>query len=226
MNKQDIYQSLEDKMLRYADLAGVPVRPVQEKLVSIMPKSNLIAKPINAEMKVYTGDVIYVRESVALKLSQAARLLAATDPKLKLQVVYGYRALSVQQKLFLKYKNRFEDQYSGEELLEAVHRLIAVPEIAGHPTGGAVDIQIVESGKPINMGTEIWEFVNDSFTFSPFISYRAQENRRLLRSIMMEVGFAPFDGEWWHFSYGDKEWAKFYSKPCAIYEQVEFSLGS
>ncbi|MDR3125675.1 MAG: hypothetical protein LBU20_01195 [Candidatus Nomurabacteria bacterium] len=27
---------------------------------------------------------------------------------------------------------------------------------------------------------------------------------------MMSQGFAPYDGEWWHFSYGDREWAAWY----------------
>jgi D-alanyl-D-alanine dipeptidase len=40
---------------------------------------------------------------------------------------------------------------------------------------------------------------------------------------MLGVGFAPFDGEWWHFSYGDKEWAAYYNKPNAVYEQIDFS---
>jgi len=222
MNKQAVYQLLEDKMLRYADLVGVPVRPIQEELVPIKARPNLVTKPINKDMWAYTGDLIYVRKKVASKLKQAAKLLAEYNPDLQLQVVYGYRALSIQQRLFLKYKRQLEKQYTGSELLEAVHRLIAVPEIAGHPTGGAIDIQIVKSGKPINMGTGIWVFTNDSFIFSPFINKAAQKNRQLLRSLMLKVGFAPFDGEWWHFSYGDKEWAKYYKKPYAIYEQVEF----
>jgi len=224
MNKRAAYKALEAKMIGYADLVGVPVQPIQEKLVPIMANSSLTAKPINNDMQVYTGELIYVREGVLDRLTQAAELLAKNRPGLQLQVVYGYRALSVQQRLFQEYKQQLESKYAGDALLEATHRLIAVPEIAGHPTGGAVDIRIVENDEPIDMGTSIWEFVNDSFTFSPFISKAAQDNRQLLRKVMMEVGFAPFDGEWWHFSYGDKEWAKYYQKPYALYEQTEFNI--
>jgi D-alanyl-D-alanine dipeptidase len=206
MKKQATYRLLENNMLKYADLIDVPVAPVREKLVAIETSSSLTTKPINDDMQAYTGDLIFVRESVLDKLLRAAKLLTKADPELQLQVVYGYRALSVQQELFLKYRKQLEPTYSGEALDEATHRLIAVPEIAGHPTGGAVDIQITNAGVPIDMGTNIWEFVKDSFMFSPFISQEAQDNRLLLRSIMMDVGFAPFDGEWWHFSYGDKEW--------------------
>ena len=224
MNKRVAYKALEAKMNGYADLVGVPVQPVQEKLVPIMVDSSLTAKPINNDMRVYTGELIYVREGVLDRLTQAAELLAKTRPVLQLQVVYGYRALSVQRKLFQKYKQQLESKYAGDALLEATHRLIAVPEIAGHPTGGAIDIQIVKANKPIDMGTTIWEFVKDSFVFSPFITKAAQENRQLLRAVMIDVGFAPFDGEWWHFSYGDREWAKYFHRSAALYEQVEFNV--
>lgn len=226
MKKQAVYASLESDMLGYTDLVGVPARPICEKLVPIETSSIVTAKPINDGMQAYTGDLIFVRESVLAKLQQAATSLAKTNPELQLQVVYGYRALSVQQKLFLKYRKRLELTYSDEALDEATHRLIAVPEIAGHPTGGAVDIQIISAGTPIDMGTQIWEFAKDSFVFSPFISKEAQDNRLLLRRVMMDVGFAPFDGEWWHFSYGDKEWAAYYKKPFAIYDQIEFKTES
>jgi D-alanyl-D-alanine dipeptidase len=37
----------------------------------------------------------------------------------------------------------------------------------------------------------------------------------------MRQGLAPFDGEWWHFSYGDREWAKYYEEEAAaIYDQT------
>ena len=226
MNKQVAYRLLENNMLGYADLIGVPVQPVWERLVPIKTSSSLTALPIDNDMQAYTGNLIFVRESVLAKLRQAASMLAKVNSELQLQVVYGYRALSVQEKLFLKYRKQFESTYSGKALDEATHRLIAVPEIAGHPTGGAVDIQITNAGVPIDMGTNIWEFVKDSFTFSPFIGQEAQDNRRLLRRIMMDAGFAPFDGEWWHFSYGDKEWTAYYKKPFAIYSQIEFRTES
>ncbi len=46
----------------------------------------------------------------------------------------------------------------------------------------------------------------------------------MLRNVMVSVGFAPFDGEWWHFCYGDKEWAVYYNKPAACYAPIEFSV--
>jgi len=39
-------------------------------------------------------------------------------------------------------------------------------------------------------------------------------------------GFTNYAGEWWHFSYGDKEWAKYYGEQAAIYEQVNLNDNS
>lgn len=222
MKKQVVYRLLEEKMLSYTDYADVPVEPINEPLVPIPTSTNLTARQIDPGMLAYTGEQVFVRQMVLQKLKQAAELLAFQDKKLQLQVVYGYRALEIQRRLFEEYKARLSSKYSGEELLAAVHRLVAVPEVAGHPAGAAVDIQIVRINKPLDFGTRMHEFVPDTFTFSPFISKEAWKNRLLLRRVMVQAGFAPFDGEWWHFSYGDKEWSRYYDKQAAIYPQVDF----
>ncbi len=226
MSEQAVYETLERNMLNYADYAAIPVKGVNESLVPILRGHGLQAQQIGTDMQPFTGDKIYVRQTVADYLGRAASGLAATTPELDLQVVYGYRALSIQRKLFETHAAVLARQQPGltnEELRAATHREIAVPEVAGHPSGAAVDIQLVESKskRPLHFGTRIWEFRRESYTFAP-CSPMARQNRDLLRSVMLEAGFAPFDGEWWHFSYGDKEWARYYNKPNALYGQVEF----
>lgn len=44
--------------------------------------------------------------------------------------------------------------------------------------------------------------------------------RGMLHDVMLMEGFAPFYGEWWHFSYGDREWAVFYDSLEAIYAPI------
>jgi D-alanyl-D-alanine dipeptidase len=223
MKKSEIYYDLESKMLGFSDLISIPVTPNGEVMTAIAETQNLTVSPIDPEMIRYTGDSIFVRQTVAALLGSASLLLAERDESLQLNVVYGYRALDIQIKKFEKFKAELSSKYEDVELLEAVHRLIAVPEVSGHPTGGAVDLQICRDGKPLDFGTKIWEFDRKSYTFSPDIAGNAMENRLLLRECLLEVGFAPFDGEWWHFSYGDREWAKYYNRPPAIYEQIDLS---
>ncbi len=104
-----------------------------------------------------------------------------------------------------------------DEKTEIVHRSIAVPKVSGYPTGGAVDLQPLINGQVVDMGTKIWDFSKDSYIFSPFISEAAKKNRGILRTVMIDSGFAPFDGEWWHYSYGDREWAAYYGETNTIY---------
>lgn len=222
MNKQTIYNLLEDKQLTYTDYLNVIAQDSGEPLVAIKAGKALTAQQKDAAMIPYTGNQVFVRQTVLKKLQSAAKILNARDDTLKLEVVYGYRTLTIQTQIFEKHKKKLSKQYTGEELASRTHKFIAVPEVAGHPAGAAVDIQILRGETALDFGTKIWEFQPDSFTFSPFISKEAWNNRQLLRQTMTEAGFAPFDGEWWHFSYGDKEWAKYYDKPQAIYEQVNF----
>lgn len=221
MSRQEIYRQLEHAMLGYSSYCDVSVNPVDEPMLPVAGISGLCAKQIGNDM---VGKNIYVRETVLNKLKSAAKQLELFDSSLELQVVYGYRSLAIQKRLFGQAMARLSSQYSVNELRAAAHRQIASPDIAGHPTGGAVDIQLVDlRGRALDFGTKIWSFVPDSYTYSPYISQRAKSNRRLLREVMMLSGFAPFDGEWWHFSYGDREWAKYYGKPAAIYQQIEFN---
>lgn len=222
INKKRVNQQLESKMLKYNDLRQVIVRECGESLVVLPKNIPFQTQQIDTRMYAYTGDRIYVRQTASNMLFQANKLLTRVNPQYKLEIVYGYRTLSIQQLLYQQVKQKLQSKYSDKQLTEAIHRYIAIPSVSGHPTGGAVDVQIIENTSPINFGTKIWQFSPDSYSYSPFVSKVSQINRLLLKSIMLSVGFAPFDGEWWHFSYGDKEWAKYYGKPYAIYEQIEF----
>lgn len=217
-----VYENLESSMLGIDDYKDIPAIDNLEPLVAIVDMPNLTAEQRGEDMKEYTGDLVYVREGVLSRLGAAAGLLTQIEDNLSLNVTYGYRALQVQTRGFERAKSRFESQLSGEELDRAAHRLTARPDVAGHPTGGAIDIQIIHDSKPIDFGTKVDELVPDSYTFSPFVERKAMRNRMLLRSVMMGTGFAPFDGEWWHFSYGDKEWARSYRQPFAVYSQLNF----
>ena len=134
-----------------------------------------------------------------------------------------YRSHAVQTAKYNAVKEKLKLNYSDEELNKAVHRFIAAPDVAGHPTGGAIDVCVWDrNASKIDMGTEVHTLEKGSYVLNPFISKAAWLNRQKLRIAMCAAGFAPFDGEWWHFSYGDREWAAYYNKPYAIYNQIEF----
>ena len=222
MNKEQVYEKLEEDMLKYSDLVNVSTHECEESMQLLQPGNGLAVRPIEKK----GNKEIYVRETVAKKLTKIATRLRKINKNYDLEVVYGYRSLSIQRKLFNEFKDQYSKSLSGIDLLEAIHRNIAVPEVSGHPTGGAIDVQILQNATPLDFGTKIWEFCKDSYSYSPFVCELGKGNRGLLREFMLEEEFAPFNGEWWHFSYGDREWAKYYNKSYAIYEQLNLKSNS
>lgn len=169
------------------------------------------------------SDILKCRKGVFEKLQIADAQLKETNPDLQLMVVYGYRSLENQKKYFEiemeKAKDLFDDE---DELYEYVHEKIAVPTVAGHPTGGALDVVIFNMKKQeiVDFDAQVHDFDSEKVYALAEVNPVATVNRKLLRTVMMDAGFAPYDGEWWHFSYGDKEWAFYYKKAEALYAQV------
>lgn len=227
LDRQPYYRALETHFLSYQELKDVVVDDNTEPMVPLSHSFTGRIYVSDEDMFEYTGNEIFVRETVVALLNGAQSSLREIMPSCDLEVVYGYRHLDIQTKKFEAEKMRvlaISPTLSGMDLLETIHRFIAVPEVAGHPTGGAVDVRIVdENGRPLDMGTELMDFSSDTYVSSPFISRDAWQNRQLLRACMIKSGFAPFEGEWWHFSYGDREWARYYCKPSAKYTQLRFS---
>jgi D-alanyl-D-alanine dipeptidase len=221
MQKDDYFQILENTFLTYADLKAVNVIDNGEAMVSLNDTD--ISYTIIDGLPPSTGNQIYLRAGLIDRLIKAQRIVSNLFDGGVLDVVYGYRSLDVQTKKYQEIKTKLQPDYKNDDLNEAVHRFIAAPDVAGHPTGGAVDVRVLDgNSNEIDMGTKAHELVKDSYVLNPFISKTAWLNRQKLRQAMTSVGFAPFDGEWWHFSYGDQEWASYYNKPNAIYNQIEF----
>lgn len=78
-----------------------------------------------------------------------------------------------------------------------------------HNRGCAVDVTLckLDTGEPLRMPTDY-----DDFSPRAHIDYqggdaRAQQNRDLLRQVMVSVGFEPYPPEWWHYDY--REWRRY-----------------
>lgn len=213
------------KMLSYDDLAVIAQGISNEPLVSVRKYSpSIVAMYNKPDMRVYTGDTILVRESVAKKLAAVNKSLTMTNG-LVLKVVYGYRHPDVQKQYFYNRKvelHKENPDISEAELVRLTHNFVAVPSVAGHPTGGAIDVTLVDkSGEELDLGNVIADYTNPDIikTFAS-VTKKQAANRTMLHDAMVSQGFAPFYGEWWHFSYGDREWAAFYNKKKALYGAI------
>lgn len=221
---------MRDSFVKYQDLINineVNKKTMRQKFVKIPISSNkVIGRYVTDLNELDCSPIIKVRKKVLEKLNIADSLLKEINPNYQLMVVYGYRTLEKQIKYFNEELKKYEKDYKNRlELYEYVHQKIAVPEVSGHPTGGAVDVVIYDMSKEeiIDFGTKVHNFDNfRCYVYYSKIKEYQHNNRILLRKVMMKAGFAPYDGEWWHFSYGDREWAYYYNKKKYLYPQVSF----
>lgn len=181
---------------------------------------------------------IYVRQSVYDKLINAATLL---PEGYKFVLFDVWRSNEAQQSLFDILKNKLSKQYpdlSQPALLKRVLTTVAPPsddiinKPSPHNTGGAVDLAIIDqTGHPLKFGTPFDDHTEVARTsyFEEKLSHGNQltsdeemilQNRRLLFNIMTEVGFTNYTDEWWHYDYGNQNWAWKSGAPYAIYGSI------
>lgn len=171
---------------------------------------------------------IYVRPTISEMLQKAVKELPT---RYNLIVRAGHRPIEVQYALLEGVKISYlakNPQASDEHALEYARTFVSDPSVKlpPHCCGAAVDIDLfdnetralVDFGCPVNTDSEI------SFIDTDRITVKQQANRDILHKVMYSVGFAPFQSEWWHFSYGDQVWADYYKQSSPLYGIVEFKF--
>lgn len=165
----------------------------------------------------------FLRTRVAEKLVQAANHLPSG---LHFIVLDGWRPYELQNFL---YKKICQDFTEVEE--EKLAKYVAFPSkdietASPHLTGGAVDLTIASGDGWLHMGTDFDEFIDKTKTdwYEHQQQLSAEEsqfrdNRRLLKEVMEKVGFTNYAPEWWHFDFGNQNWAQC-TKQTAIYKGI------
>lgn len=81
---------------------------------------------------------------------------------------------------------------------------------SGHSRGSAVDLTLAQpDGVPLEMGGGFDLMDAISHHGAP-VAEEASRNRLLLRGIMEESGFAPYENEWWHYSLAQEPYPETY----------------
>lgn len=152
----------------------------------------------------------WARAGVAERLRLAARAL---PEGCVLVLKEAYRPLARQRASF---ERRVAAALAADPGLSAdaaraiVAAYVAPPEVAGHPTGGAVDVTLARDGRELPMGTAYDEEPDAcacrTYTDAPGLAPAEAANRALLVACMEGAGFVNYPTEWWHWSYGDRYW--------------------
>lgn len=189
---------------RFTDAGLVNVNAIdptiQVDLVNSDPQKNFFRENFYGRL-----NKCYLRKEVAIKLSQAQKLLKANYPELSLQTLDCARPRSVSAKMYEKMKGTKFEKY------------VANPQTGSmHNYGVAVDITIVNSsGKELDIGftpfrksdMEIyWQFAQ--MKLGKKLTKQQKANLQLLAATMKSSGFIPLSHEWWHFDGMPKDQAR------------------
>ena len=151
-----------------------------------------------------TSPTTWLRTSVADRLDEVAALLPA---RFSLAIYDGWRSIETIRSLYAHY-------YFPGSTLEPGY--LAAPDtdaVPPHRTGAAVDLTLTFDGHPLSLGTpfdefspraHLWSLADAPGTPTARVAARL---RRLLHASMAALDFEPFAEEWWHYSWGDTDWA-------------------
>lgn len=147
----------------------------------------------------YNGfNACYLQKDVAIKLSEAQKIIKSTDPRLSIIVYDGTRPRSIQRQMWDEVDMPYKEK----------KKFLAKPEILSlHNFGAAVDVSLTYKGKPIDMGTDFdhagelaYPSLEKYYLSQGILKQHQIANRELLRESMVKAGFIYNLYEWWHFS--------------------------
>jgi D-alanyl-D-alanine dipeptidase len=161
---------------------------------------NFTGKPVDG----YEVNRVAGTRELAAALSAAEELAATKGYGLLLWD--GYRPQRAVN-CFIKWSRQPEDGLVKERFYPRIDRaeMIAKGYVApksSHSRGSAIDLTLysLDSGELIAMGGG-FDFMDErSHHAAAGISDDEAQNRRLLRSVMENCGFMPYDREWWHYT--------------------------
>ena len=227
----------------WAASRATPIEECGEGLVSmsLIPEKILVNSQYAVQLLDGALPEIFCRESVLRRLLGAAERL---PPGHRFVVYDCWRPMQVQQSLFDTLKDQLAGQHPGKtdaELTDMTLTYVALPSTdpakpSPHNTGGAIDLSVVGAdGFALDMGGGYDDPAEVSATayFENKIAAgqkltdaerRACENRRMFYGVMTDAGFTNYVDEWWHFDFGNQNWAWSGSNGHAIYGRTAPAL--
>jgi D-alanyl-D-alanine dipeptidase len=171
---------------------------------------NFVGVPIDGYEK--PVGILSVEASEALTRANAL----AMEQGFRLKVFDAYRPYRAHEH-FVRWGEDLSDTlmqdefYPGMDKSVLFHGYIALYGDP-HSSGSTVDLTLVDmiSGVELDMGSHYDLLAPISQYYSTAITYDQRENRTVLRNIMIESGFIPYDGEWWDFTLGNEPYPTTY----------------
>lgn len=171
---------------------------------------NFIGKPING----YNNNCVIVSKPAAKQLQIIQQKLLKDN--LSLKIFDAYRPQTAVNH-FVKWAKILNDtvmkqQYYPNVAKSQLFNLGYIASKSGHSRGSTVDLTLVDlrTNKELDMGSSYDFFGEVSHPFYKNITSEQKKNRFLLRNIMINNGFIPYNNEWWHFTLKNEPFPKTY----------------
>ena len=162
--------------------------------------NNFIGKPIDG----YVKNTVVISQPTAMALKKIQQKLLKFG--LSLKIFDAYRP---QQSVnhFVKWARVLNDtlmksQYYPDVPKSELFKRGYIASKSGHTRGSTVDLTLIDlkTATELNMGSPYDFFGTPSHPMYSKISKKQRANRLLLREIMLNNGFKPYENEWWHFT--------------------------
>jgi D-alanyl-D-alanine dipeptidase len=162
--------------------------------------NNFIGKKIDG----YKNNCVIITEQAAHQLQKVQTQLLKEG--LSLKVFDAYRPQEAVDH-FVKWAKVLSDTLMKQEYYPKVPKSQLfnqgyIASKSGHTRGSTVDLTIVDvkTGKELDMGSPYDFFGVQSHPHHSNLSKEQIENRMLLRKMMLDNNFKPYENEWWHFT--------------------------
>ncbi len=171
------------------------------------PNQSKLSDTVFVNLKNYSKDFIYDMKYASADNFLKAKVYDCEACLLRLKTL---KALILANNEFIKkgYKIKIFDCYRPLDVQKKMWSIVPNPSYVADPSkgsihnrGGAVDITLVDSNEnELEMGTPFDYFgIEASHNYLNF-SKKINDNRELLKSIMVKNGFNFFVSEWWHYN--------------------------
>lgn len=166
----------------------------------------------------------YVRKKVAEMLRTAQKNL---PNGMNFIINDAWRSAYVQARIYFGFIERFKKmhpKWTERKIIKEVEEYVADWKgiaSSGHMSGGAVDIRLVDKyGHKIPMKKRGLTYQQNALSDQKLLPAYIRKNREIMFSALQKGGLSNYPKEYWHWSYGDYQWAKRNGKKTAIYGTI------
>ena len=159
--------------------------------------SDFIIDLIYSSSDNFTGSIVYEFKECYIDINTAKRLIEAKNAAAKdgyrMKIWDAYRPVSAQ--------HRFWDLLPDNNYVAYPPDMEHMTEFKNsHMNGQCVDLTLTDmDGNDIPMPSKFDEFSEKSRLDYKGTVGEERKNGEYLKKIMIDAGFSPYEGEWWHF---------------------------